>query len=352
MDNGQWTMDKAGKEATNARSRRSPMCHPKAFTLIEMLTVIVIIVLVIGLSLPVFHSLSGDRSQAGATNEIAAMIGRARSEAIAAQQPRGIAFYVDSNSTQTAMALVQPEVTSTMAMWTKGVAYDKGTYVQYTQKTPYGITIQYLVAKQDVLAGNTDMTPPAAFWYPADINVVDQLPDTGAQLLPIGIGAQLINDWGLASVGAGGKATAAAPSTDSYVSTGVIMFDGTGRLISTPVSITQQGVIGSAMNMAAIGTGDFPSWTSNASAPPAAAPLYTNSYDQLNSAFGLVIYDGDAFTAQNFDNIDPTYEPAISPKSGVYKTGTPSEQTEEMWLDQNATPLLINRYNGTVIRAE
>ena len=28
------------------------------------------------------------------------------------------------------------------------------------------------------------------------------------------------------------------------------------------------------------------------------------------------------------------------------------EAREERWLDQNATPVLINRYNGTLIRGE
>ena len=49
----------------------------------------------------------------------------------------------------------------------------------------------------------------------------------------------------------------------------------------------------------------------------------------VQSQFGLVLYDTEALANQ-----------------GV--TGT----AEETWLDTNATPVLVNRYNGTLLRAE
>jgi hypothetical protein len=30
----------------------------------------------------------------------------------------------------------------------------------------------------------------------------------------------------------------------------------------------------------------------------------------------------------------------------------PAERNEEAWLDNNSTPLMINRYNGTLVRGE
>jgi hypothetical protein len=33
-------------------------------------------------------------------------------------------------------------------------------------------------------------------------------------------------------------------------------------------------------------------------------------------------------------------------------SGGPSESDEEAWLDQNSTPLIIDRYDGSLIRGE
>jgi hypothetical protein len=50
---------------------------------------------------------------------------------------------------------------------------------------------------------------------------------------------------------------------------------------------------------------------------------------------------------------DPTYTELISNQYTAYTSGTtPSQFAEENWLDQNATPLLLNRYTGTLIKAE
>ena len=37
--------------------------------------------------------------------------------------------------------------------------------------------------------------------------------------------------------------------------------------------------------------------------------------------------------------------------AGAY-TGSPEHLVEEDWLDENAVPLLVNRYSGTLVRAE
>ena len=59
------------------------------------------------------------------------------------------------------------------------------------------------------------------------------------------------------------------------------------------------------------------------------------------SSFGLVLLDGDAF-ANNASLGDPQATGA------TYGT----ELGEEQWIDENSVPLLINRYNGTLVRGE
>src|SRR5438874_1239002 len=65
-----------------------------AFTLIEILVVIVIIVLLLALAIPAFNVMRGSRSIDGAENQIAAMIARARSDAIGLQKPFGVMFFM------------------------------------------------------------------------------------------------------------------------------------------------------------------------------------------------------------------------------------------------------------------
>ena len=71
----------------------------------------------------------------------------------------------------------------------------------------------------------------------------------------------------------------------------------------------------------------------------------TKSPTSHRSNFGFVLYDEETFKNQSgFNDQDPQIE-AGGPI-------TPAERKEETWLDTNALPVLINRYNGTLIRGE
>ena len=71
----------------------------------------------------------------------------------------------------------------------------------------------------------------------------------------------------------------------------------------------------------------------------------------LSSQFGFVLFDREAFKAQSFTDGDDTMDPAVAGYGSV-GASPPSEADEEAWLDKNSAPILINRYNGTLIRAE
>src|SRR2546430_12886721 len=75
------------------------MARPRAaFTLSEIMVVIVIIVLLLALAVPAFNLIRGSRSVEGAENQIAALIGRARADAIGLQKPFGVLFFIDKES--------------------------------------------------------------------------------------------------------------------------------------------------------------------------------------------------------------------------------------------------------------
>jgi hypothetical protein len=67
----------------------------------------------------------------------------------------------------------------------------------------------------------------------------------------------------------------------------------------------------------------------------------------VHSQFGLVLFDQQTFSNRSFSVGDPQIDTTMA----SYGTSNP-EYGEEQWLDQNATPVLINRYNGTVVRSE
>ncbi len=88
--------------------------------------------------------------------------------------------------------------------------------------------------------------------------------------------------------------------------------------------------------------------------PPTGYPYPTGSADLLSTQVGLVLYDRTTFISQGYTDGDPGLDTTV----GAYGTyGLPNvspvvEGNEEAWLDKNATPFLLTRYNGTIIRGE
>src|SRR4051812_21192560 len=77
-----------------------------AFTLTEIMIVISIIVLLIAIAIPAFNLISGGRSIEGATNQVSALLGRARAQAIGVQKKTGVMFYIDAVSQRRMLAIV------------------------------------------------------------------------------------------------------------------------------------------------------------------------------------------------------------------------------------------------------
>ena len=78
-----------------------------------------------------------------------------------------------------------------------------------------------------------------------------------------------------------------------------------------------------------------------------AGPL---SRDALRSNFGFVLYDQEPFRNQFGTATDPYGDEDSQMKGGGAISS--AESKEESWLDANGVPVLINRYNGTLIRGE
>ena len=152
--------------------------------------------------------------------------------------------------------------------------------------------------------------------------LTERLPDYDFVTLQTGTGVQLLNDDRSASP------TATPQGRDRYVRTGVIMFDGRGQLITTEYRIHVDGALAQAMDLRQILAG------MNAGNQQFFPPANQFYFSQV----GLVIFDNDAFADNNFS-------PAEGMNSG-------DELDECSWLDANAVPLVVNRYNGSLIRGE
>ena len=72
------------------------------------------------------------------------------------------------------------------------------------------------------------------------------------------------------------------------------------------------------------------------------------------SAFGFVLFDGVTFL-ESIGADDPSTNPDLRGRTDPQVSGPKNphnEDAEETWIDENSTPLIVNRYNGTLIRAE
>lgn len=144
----------------------------------------------------------------------------------------------------------------------------------------------------------------------ADARYLDLMPGFELEHLPAGVGAQFLNNCII---------TAGQRQSDGYLrQPGLFLFDSRGVLLSAPYRIHPSSQLAA---VAPTGILDKEVW----------------------SQLAVVFYDTESFAAQGHSDADPAIFGA------VYGA---AERAEETWLDQNAAPLLINRYNGTLVRTE
>jgi prepilin-type N-terminal cleavage/methylation domain-containing protein len=146
-----------------------------AFTLVELLIVIAIVLIVLSVALPMFNVINDSHSIEGARNKMSAMLARSRSQAIGLYRLVGVAFFRDTATDRYVMRQV-------------------------------------------------------AFLDPNNPTSIDFTPDSDDETLAPGVAVQVLHN-------AVKPAGSSPPFVERYVSMGVIMFDGQGILATVPYTV-------------------------------------------------------------------------------------------------------------------
>jgi prepilin-type N-terminal cleavage/methylation domain-containing protein len=264
------------------------------FTLTELLVVIGVIVLMIAMAVPLFNVFRGSHSIEGAQNMVSAMLQRARARAIAMQERRGVFVFEDQSTKKMAMLLVRID-------------------------EPGG----GVVANANVLE--------------LDDN------DEEMQLLPQGVGAAF-------ALGANPGSLGSTQTQTTYRPYGLIAFDGMGRIMTLenftteandaaryPADPTTGKPAGPTKLKFKFGAYIYPA--NAVSGGPFIGRPVSGSVPQEFSHASVLLFDKDVFNEQ--------FPPDPAADWRKLSTGANSQSS---WLDQNATAVVVNRYNGTLMK--
>lgn len=320
--------DRAWSIVCSGRRRR------RGFSLTEILVVVALVVILLALAVPAFNFITGGRSVDVAQNTISAMIARARTEAIGLQEVRGVFFFQEVTTGRVQVAIVrETERPGSSAPFTSGGG---------------------VVPRVDVFL---DLTPESEF-----------------VALPRGVGLQTITEANFNASGNriddgyfGFNRRNRGNGQDIDTITpygGVILFDGSGRLISRHYAFkTYTG--SDPDDRTRIGdlllrpTGALLPVTSAVyDVVPSVVRSFAGSPFPARSQLGVVLFDNEQFRGRPQDVSPNSPRPEedfgmfhLNP--GAYSLGQEwDERSKEDWIDQNGLLLLVNRYNGTLVRAE
>ncbi|QOV91772.1 hypothetical protein [Humisphaera borealis] len=123
---------------------------------------------------------------------------------------------------------------------------------------------------------------------------IDLLGVADDMALPVGVGLQAVPN---------GTGASGSPPAYPWPATAIVMFDGDGKLLLDNVSYTSTSNLGKRLRA----TANFPTTLTN---------------------IGFVLYD------------KPAYDSQVGAAA------------QKKWMDENAIPFLVNRYNGTLLRGE
>ncbi len=281
------------------------------FTLPELLVVMGIIIIFIALAIPALNVLNGSRSIAAGENNLSAALVRARGEAVATQQVRGLMFSIDPGSDRVVATLVQ-EVSAPSNLTVGALS---GVTWLDTVPGRDQLRLPPLIRLQTVFDGAS--MPPLTDRYlgynPPPTGVGSPNVKVGGVILFDGDGQLIVRQYGFRLLRTDSNTGAPAPS-------GIM-----DMLYTKPDPATELSVAQSNDPFVPFVTADG----HVSSVPP-------------KSQLAVVLFDQREFNAQ-----------ADSSGAAFSDLDNQSNETaKETWIDGASTPLLVNRFTGTLIRGE
>jgi len=277
----------------------------RGFTLIEMIVVITIIVIAMTLAVPAIRSLTGSRSQEAAQNVLTTALGSVRAEAMALQRVEGIMFFLDTSSDRIQCVAVM-ETPNQPATDHLGVTY------------------------LDLVPDKDPISLPNGIWC---WTMKDQAPTGINGILP----KYRYLGYNLYVAGSIGSDYAQATPPPVNVPGGVILFDSTGRLTVKTYGLR----LVNSGNPTQLATFIYPNQNPTALTVTNWPGIATDPY-YLNSQIGLCLFDRETFVSAT-DSAGSNFTPYNTTGGGISFSD---------WLDTNTTPIFVNRYDATLMRAE
>jgi type II secretory pathway pseudopilin PulG len=306
-----------GSQASRLNGGRS--ARHAAFTLIEMMIVMGIIILAISLAIPAIRILTGSRSEQAAQNTVAAYVASARADAVGLQDVEGVLFYLDPATDRVTCVEVAQSIVPVSA-------------------TPDVAGVVYL----DLVAGAHPGQSRDALPLPPGIRLMtikDSIPSNSTYTEPFAL-----NSIAPRYLGYNIYPPAATPMTRLG---GVILFDGNGRLYTGRYGFRFVNA-GTATPLGALVFGT--------TVPTSNWPSSATTTQALFGQVAFAMFDRETFLNQHDASSPPNpFLDNNQDKSGtnnVNPADGPNAQQQDWWLDTNTTPILVNRHNGTLIRAE
>jgi hypothetical protein len=258
------------------------------------------------LAVPAFNAIRGSRSIEGAQNQSSALIGRARADAIGVQKPHGVLFFLDTATDRVAVAVVRAAGYPDQAL-----NPDRDVYLE-------------LEPDVDIL-----QLPPGIM-----VQVRDSANAGGAA-------GDRYMGFNTAAISPGG---AAAPTITPFG--GAILFNADGRLINRSYGF----VLTSAGQLTPLGS--LLMGAGYTGAPVLTEPAFASAgIGAPRSQLGMVLFDRENFEGQGFAAGDQ-FKGQTDPRAVGGGSYGALEQEEEQWIDDNSIPVIVNRYNGTLVRGE
>ncbi len=313
----------------------------KGFTLTEMAVVMGMIVLFIGIAIPTVRALTGQSSINMARNQLASLFVRVREEAVAMQDVRGVLFILEPATDRIICVTVQPStcVDLTQNRFPMNMVMLDAEPNRDSVVLPLGVRLQTMFNGLDRTQSSTGNEDRYLGFNP----VIPQAPNSngsqyqryyGGCVLFDGNGTLVVRPYALQLMAPGLTANTFQQSNLATL----LGFDATNNPV--PTSAT-----GSAVSFA------VQSGSSSFAIVPGATGTSPSSSDPfVVSQVGLILFDGDAFKTLGFtdDDADLIKQSYSTP----WASTNISEKTEETWLDTHSTPVMINRFDGTLIKGE